>query len=193
MSKTKKIIIVLIIMNSAVFGLYFYLFANVKRINKAVLAQLIQVESEARRDGQLRSIKNLMNDTKKEGEQIIDLFVEPAGSVNFIEMVEFLGKVANVKLEVQSVSIDALKNKIGSSTESFRLSLKTEGLWANTLHLLSLLESMPFKVSFDNVNLEKISETSDSVKNKDKSSIYWIDSFDFSVLKIKNPPQDSAN
>lgn len=193
MSKTKKIIIVLIIMNLVIFSSYFYLFANIKRINETVSARSIQSESEIKKDERLRSIKNLMDDTKKEREQIANLFVQPANPVDFIEMVESLGKIANVRLEVQSVGIDALKNKIDSSTESFRLSLKTEGLWANTFHLLSLLESMPFKVSFDNVNLEKISETSNLVGNKEKSSIYWIGAFDFSVLKIKNPPNDSAN
>lgn len=193
MLKTKEIIIVLAILNLAVFGSYFYLFAKVKRMDETVSARLIQVESEAKRDGQLRSIKSLMNDTKKEREQIINFFVGPAGSVDFIETVEFLGRVADVNLEVQSVGIDTLKNKISSSTEPFRLSLKTEGSWSNTIHLLNLLESMPFKVSFDNISLEKISEASDPVKNKEKSSIYWIGSFGFSVLKIKNLSQDSAS
>lgn len=192
MSKTIKIIAVAAILNLIVFAACFYLFTNIKKIDKVVSEHLTQIESEVKKNESLRSIKNLMNDTKKEREQIASLFVQPNGTVDFIETVEFLGRVAGIKLEIESVGVDALKGKTGSSTESFRLSFKTEGSWSGTMRLLSLLENMPYKISFENINLGKVSGGSKSSDSKEQASSYWNGNFSFSVLKIKNPPEKAA-
>ncbi|MBU6431563.1 MAG: hypothetical protein KGJ58_04290 [Patescibacteria group bacterium] len=192
MFKTKNIIIVLIALNLAVFGACFYLFANIKKIDKAVSERLIQIESESKKDKSLRSIKNLMNNTKKEREQIVGLFVQPNGTVDFIEAVESLGKIADVKLATESVGVDALNGKATSSAELFRLSVKTEGTWSGTIHLLSLLENMPYKVSFEKASLDKVSDESSFAKDKRQVFPYWNGDFTFNALKIKNPPEASS-
>ena len=73
MSKTIKIIAMAAILNLIVFGACFYLFMNIKKVDKVVSERLIQIESEIKKDESIRSIKNLMNDTKKEREQIAGL------------------------------------------------------------------------------------------------------------------------
>lgn len=192
MSNAIKNIVFLVILNLIVFGASFYLFASIKNIDKNVSARLIQIESAADTEESLRSIKNLMNDTKKEREQIAGFFVQPNGTVDFIETVESLGGIAGIKLETESVGVEALKNKTASSTELFRLSLRTEGSWGGTMHLLSLLENMPYKISFESVKLEKISAGSISSREKEDVSSYWSGAFIFGVLKIKNPPEAAA-
>lgn len=179
----------LIVLNLIVFGAFFYLFTNIKKMDKVVSEQFLQIESEVKKDKSLRSIKNLMNDTKKEREQIARFFVGSNGTVDFIEEVESLGKIAGVKLVTESVGVDAIKDNAAIGTESFRLSIKTEGPWSGIIHLLSLLENMSYKISFGNANLNKISDGSDSAKNKNKTSPYWKGDFTFSVLKMKNPPE----
>lgn len=187
-----KNIVFLTILNLIIFGASFYLFVRIKSVDKNVSTRLIQIESAADTEESLRSIKNLMNDTKKEREQIAGFFVQPNGTVDFIETVESLGRIAGVKLETESVGVEALKNKTASSTELFRLSLRTEGSWGDTMRLLSLLDNMPYKISFESVELEKISVGSDSGREKKKISSYWSGAFSFGVLKIKNPPEAAA-
>lgn len=178
-----------------IFGLYSYLFMNIKSSDRDVSAELVQIKLESDRDERLRSVKSLMDETKDQREKITNLFVQPDGSVGFIETVESLGKISGAKLEIESVGIDPSKNKTGSSTESFGLSVKAEGLWINVLHLLNLLEKMPFKVSFDTVSLDKISEpeTANPAKGKGKIASHWRGDFGFSVLKIKSQPQPLKN
>lgn len=188
MSRTKKIVAVLFILNMAIFGSYGFLFLDVKKINKNSADLVNEIESLENREDRLRSIKNLITYTKKEREQITGFFVQPAGSIDFIETVESLGRIAGVKIEIGSVGVEAVKSKIGSSTESLRLALKTEGVWSDTIHFLSLLESAPFKLSFETVNLRKISSAPTSINDKKKDPIYWGGDFNFKVLKIKNPP-----
>lgn len=192
MPKTIKIVAFLAILNLIVFGACFYLFANIKNIDKAVSARLTQTESAVKKDESLRSIKNLMNDTKKEREQIAGFFVQPNGTVDFIEAVESLGGMTGVKIEIDSVGVEALKNKTASSAESFRLSLKTEGSWSNTMRLLSLLENMPYKISFEKVNLGKISGGSGTNSGGEQAPSYWRGTFSFTVLKIKNLPEETS-
>lgn len=193
MLTTKKIITMLSIFSVAVITLYVYLFADIKRMDKTVSERMTEIESELENDRQLQSIRNLMNDAKSDLGQITNFFVQPAGAVDFIEQVESLGKMAGVNMEIDSVGIDSVKNTASSSTESFKISLKTEGLWVNSMHLLSLLENMPYHISFDSINLQKIAGGTESVANKGKDSVYWTGNFVFSVLKIKNFPQNLKN
>lgn len=195
MRETKKNIAVLVILNLIIFGLYFYLFMNIKSSDRDISAELVQIKLGADKDERLRSVKSLMDETKNQREKIANLFIQQDGSVDFIEMMESLGKTAGVKLSIDSVGIDPAKNKTGSSTESFRLSVKAEGLWINVLHLLSLLENMPFKVSFDSISLNKISEPEivNPAKGKREIASYWKGDFGFSVLKIKSQTQPLKN
>ena len=187
MSKTLKIIIFLLTLDLIVFGSCFYLFMSINNMDKEVSLRLNQIESEVKKDESLRSIKNLMNDTKEERERINRLFIQPNGTVDFIETVELLGRTSGVKIEVESVGVSALKNKTASSTtELFNLSFKTEGSWKDTMHLLSLLDNMSYQISFENVNLSKISGKSDLEENKKENESYWNGNFNFTVLKIKN-------
>ena len=187
MTKTKKIITALIVLNLAVFGACFYLFANIKKTDEVVSDRLIQIESGIKKEESLRSIKNLMDDTKKERERIADFFIEPNGAVDFIEMIDSLGIIAGVKLEVESVGVEALKSETDADSESFRLSLKTKGSWDNIMHLLSLLESLPYQISFESARFQKISgESSPDGEKKIAATPYWNGNFSFSVLKLKN-------
>ncbi|MEK7070357.1 MAG: hypothetical protein AAB966_00965 [Patescibacteria group bacterium] len=160
---------------------------NIKKTDKEVSSRLIQIESEVKKEELLRSTKSLMDDTRKEREQLASFFVQPKGEVDFIEAVESLGRTAGVKLEIESVGVETLKSKTSSSTELFRLSVKTEGSWGGVIHLLTLLENMPFSILFENLNLGKISGGSNSKDNKQEPSSYWGGNFTFSVLKIKSP------
>lgn len=191
MQKTRKNIIILIILNLAVFGLYYYLLVNIRQSNIDTSSKLAQINLETLKKEQLQSVKILMDETKTQRDKVANLFIQQDGSVGFIEMMESLGVTADVKLSIESVGISDSKNKIGSSTESIQLVVKTEGVWTNVIHLLSMLESLPFKVSFDTVILNKIPEAPSLTpsKIKKKSLSYWKGSFGFSVLKIKNTSQ----
>lgn len=185
MRKTTTKIIILFILDAIIFGLCFYLFTYIKQIDNMVSSRLAQIESELKADESLRSIKILMNDTKKERERMSLVFIQPDDTVNFIETIESLGDLTGVKLEIDSVGVDNLKSKKTGSTELFRISLKTEGSWTNTIHFLTLLENVPHKISFENVNLSKVSDLNDG----DKGLSYWNGNFNLSALKIKNYPK----
>ena len=96
MLKTKKITLALAALNLAAYGACFYLFVEIKNIDKVVSDRFIQIESEVKRNESVRSVKNLMNDTKKEREQITQLFIQPNGTVDFIETVEARGRMSGV-------------------------------------------------------------------------------------------------
>ncbi len=187
----RKNIAILIILNLAIFGLYYYLLVDIRRSNIDTSSKLAQINLETMKKEQLQSVKILMDETKIQRDKVANLFVQQDGSVGFIEMVESLGGTTGVKLNIESVGIGVSKAKIGSSTESIQLVVKTEGAWADVMHLLSMLESLPFKVSFDSVVLNKLSEASSPTPSMTakKSLSYWNGSFGFSVLKIKNTSQ----
>lgn len=191
MRKTRKNIAILFALNLVVFGLYYYLLMNIRRIDIDTSSKLTQINLEVLKKEQLQSVKILLDETKIQRGKVNNLFVQMNDSVGFIEKVESLSETAGVKLIIESVGIDTLKAEVGSSTESIRLAVRAEGLWINVVHLLNILENLPFKVSFDTVVLNKISESPSLTpsKTKEKSTAYWNGSFGFGVLKIKNVSQ----
>lgn len=191
MREIKKKIAILVTLNLIVFGLYFYLFINIRQVNTDISSKMAQIKREMLKKEQLQSVKNLADETKSQRDKIAHLFVQRDDSIGFMEMVELLGKTAGVKLSIESAGIEALNNKTGSSTESLRLSVRAEGVWSDTLHLFKMLESAPFKISFDKVVLSRVLEASVGApsKIKEKSLPQWNSNFSFSVLKIKNPSQ----
>lgn len=190
MLKTKKIILVLIFLNLIAYGFCFYLFTEIKNIERAASESGTKIEFNIKKNTSLRSVKNIMNDTKKEREQLSRLFIQPDGTIDFIETVESFGKIAGVKIEIESVNIEFLKNKKASSTEKFKISLKTEGEWSNTIHFLSILETAPYQISFDDIKLDKISTESIPDSKEEKGASYWRGGFVFGVLKMKNLEED---
>lgn len=191
MRKIRKNIAILFALNLVVFGLYYYLLTNMRRTGIDVSSKLTQINLDALKKEQSQSIKILLDETKIQRDKVNNLFVQMNDSVGFMEKVESLSETAGVKLIIESVGIDTSKTKIGSSTESIRLAVRAEGLWVNVVHLLNILENLPFKVSFDTVVLNRISEAPSSApsKTKEKSPAYWNGSFGFGVLKIKNVSQ----
>ena len=78
-TKTKKIITILAILNATVLAFYFYLFSSIDRMDTTTSEKVTEIESGLEKERQLRSIKNLMIDTKSElGEVANFSFSRPA-------------------------------------------------------------------------------------------------------------------
>lgn len=174
------------------YGFCFYLFTKVKNTEKTASENLAQIEFDFKKNKSLTSVKNLMKDTKKEREQLSRFFVEPNGAVDFIESIESFVKITGVKTEIETVSVEFLKNKKTSNFEKFRISLKTEGSWNDTIHFLNLLETLPYQTSFDNIKLDQVSNESSYGDKENKERFYWRGAFGFSVLKMKNLQEEAV-
>jgi hypothetical protein len=186
---TKRIFLLLILLNLAAGSLVAGAFILIRRENQQAASFLSEVEEATKIEGNLKSIKAIMLDTEKKRASLDSYFIHDKDLITFLDEMNTLGKSAGVELSVQSVDIDVSSEK-ALFTEALKLSLQTKAAWPDTYHFLSLLETLPFKVSFEQVSINHESDesvTPAGAKAKPKN-ILWDGTFTLRILKMRDVP-----
>ncbi|OHA87951.1 MAG: hypothetical protein A2653_01840 [Candidatus Zambryskibacteria bacterium RIFCSPHIGHO2_01_FULL_43_25] len=187
MEKTKKIITIAIVLNIAIWSAVAFVAWNMDNRHDAVILSLSSTEKDLKKDEDLRAIKRSLADNVVTLERINDFFITPDGVVYFIELIENLGDGSGISLNISSVTTESDPKNKSDFKEIIRLRLETIGSWQNTYRFLSLLESLPYKGTIEQVNLninlsgEKL--LFDVAPTKEPRT--WKGYFEVSFLKIK--------
>jgi hypothetical protein len=191
LSITKKIFFITLSLNVAVFGVYGFLFWNVRTENKEASQLQSEADTDIEKNNELSTVKESLSQNASFISQIDSFFVAHDGVVDFISMLEKLGQDAGVKLNIGSVAVDSTQTKKVDFKEGLRLRIETGGSWRDTLYFLSVVENLPYRVEFNSSSLSLIG-AEDSILFKDSSASRerskdetWKSSFDITVLKLK--------
>ncbi len=172
---SKKIFIIMLILNILAVFSYFYLFSNIKNRSEATSVLENVLGGQASREAELKLAGISLKKTVEERALIDSYFVQEGkvGIANFVEGVENIAELAGVSLSVNSILLK--KEEDLSVVENMNLGLRVEGSWSEITYFLGFLESLPYKISFSRVYIEK-----------DEESSLWNGVFDISVLKLSN-------
>lgn len=133
------------------YGVGFYVLrANVKEAS-ALTQQLNQEESA---HGGVTSLKYLLNETESDRKTLDTFFVDSSEVVDFIQRVESLGKDTHA-----TVSIKDLREQ----PEGLVFSIDVSGSFAGVMHLVTLIEHLPYNLSFQQVSLDRVVEEKGAV------------------------------
>ena len=95
---------------------------------------------------------------------------------SFLDLVERTGTAVGVKSNIESVSVD--QNKSASTTESrVHVTVTSDGSWPQALMYVHAIESLPYRISVDNVTL--------GLSNDQKSGVVWRSSITLSLTAFK--------
>jgi len=185
LTPSKKILSIVILLAVIIVLGGFMFFARIRNINKEIF--LLQENINARTENNLRlkSIEKTLEQTKNNIQKIESYFVGVDGTVSFIETLESLGKKNNVNPRVTTVDVSNDAQIKDDYKEFLKLSINTDGTWANTFYFLAALENVPYKISFNNISINKVGSSDDVTDSKIQSSPKWQGSFDIQVLKLK--------
>ncbi len=103
------------------------------------------------RDNRLASMERLVSETESERMALAQLVLPDESVVEFLSLIESLGKGQGIT--VKTNSIDVITNK--ASFETLVLNLEVEGSEQGVLHILQLLEALPYKSSVESVLLSR--------------------------------------
>jgi Tfp pilus assembly protein PilO len=172
MKKLTSILILLSVIVVVIFGLYIFLLWTVHdNSNKDnILNQEISAESTKR--VQIVSTKKLIADTASIRGQLSGFLIETNEIPEFLESVEALGTVTKTKVTVNSVSRIPINTTLSSSTEYLLLSISSVGGFRGVYQFLRLIESLPYGVYIDSVQLSS-SGISEDKKQKTISLPEW--------------------
>ncbi|MFA6295619.1 MAG: hypothetical protein WC666_04380 [Candidatus Paceibacterota bacterium] len=114
-----------------------------------------------------------------------ELFVPSDEVVDFIESIESLDQQTGSKIALASIDADKLDDATFGTKGTIRVKVNATGSWYSVMHVLSLAEVLPYKISISNVRIDRYTSSSDesSVKGNQVNS-GWKLSFDIEAVMI---------
>ncbi|MBI2674052.1 MAG: hypothetical protein HYX23_02100 [Candidatus Zambryskibacteria bacterium] len=100
-----------------------------------------------------QSIRIMQNSAKEDIALFDEITLSGDKLVSFIEKIEATGKILG--LNVTIVSVEKLEDKKSAKPDTVRIIMETKGAWSPTISLLHAIESLPYRVMMDRLNLSK--------------------------------------
>ena len=191
LSKTKKTLIICIILNLIVWGGYGFVFWKIRSQNKHISTLLNEAEQDVKKDESLRLIKASLGENKDFLSHINSYFIPNEGVVGFIDTLESYGKQIGVDVTIGSVSVEPDSQNKEDFKELLRLKVEAIGSWNNLVSYLLTLENLPYSVRIDQVSYvlnssnSNFSSSGSAQKNNANENIRWKGLFEFTVLKLR--------
>lgn len=132
-----------------------------------------QTESTKRYD--LNSLERSLKNIQEERNALESHFVSEDAVVPFLNYIEGLGKVVNIKTQIVSVDNNT-KDKEGPS---LMIGVQTQGSFENNYKFLELLENAAYELQFPNVELRR-----QTALAEDSLSPVWTGNFKLKVISF---------
>jgi hypothetical protein len=179
--KTKKILIVWIVIAAIFAGVYSFMIWKIYVIDGTSTSKSIEIRDITKKNDSYLFMKKDIEMNKNSINKVNDYIIKADETVAFMEKIESLAKSNNLKSEVKSVSFEAIPNGDISNIEYMRIQMDVVGEWKNVEYFLELLENYPINLKIKKFSFSRVDTT---VKNKKISQ--WTGNFDFSVIKVKD-------
>jgi hypothetical protein len=145
-------------------SVYGYLYYKINlSLEKTAKAQSL-VNSAALTKEREKTFMQTYEKTASKWSRLQSLFVKSGEVVNFIEAVESLGSESGSKVAISSIDADNLDNAPAGKEGSIRMNVTANGSWQSVMRALSLAETLPYKVTINNV---QASASSENIKSSD--------------------------
>jgi len=154
----KRIILIIFFLVSFLVVVFLIILPLIKEIKikseeflqeKQVLTQL-KIKTE-----NLKKAQTLYTEYQSKFEKIKSLFIDPREPINFVEFLERESNNSNLSI---GMSINPAKEIKGDPWPSMNFQLTLKGTFPNFLEFLEKLESAPYLIEFQNLNIRKLSE-----------------------------------
>ncbi|HZS43188.1 MAG TPA: hypothetical protein VFA52_03155 [Candidatus Paceibacterota bacterium] len=180
---------------------YYYFFNNLKKYVQQSSALANDVASLQAEDQNLDSLRSTFSNASGDESKINSYFVQSDGAVDFINTIERLAAFAHLDGKTESVSTMEM-NPSSANYELLHLTFHSSGSWQNTFYFLAMLETLPFNIRINQVNLHSTGDTttaavptsnidlsasssSSTPKTVLRRASVWEAEYDFNVVKIK--------
>lgn len=180
--KTKKILILCIILNLLIWAAFAFFFLKIRTQTNRISDLTSEVGVDIDRDKNLRTTKAMLDENEVAISQLDSYFVKSDGVVDFINSLESMGNKNGVSINISSVSVESDVKAKATLYETLRLKIEISGTWANVTNFIAILENLPYGVNISQVSLVSVPS---ALSDSGKGSVSWRGAVDFGVLKLK--------
>ncbi len=156
----------------ATLALAVFLWMNIAlRVDRAAVL-LGELTLDLEKEKRLSELKNFVRGTETKSKKLDGYFLAPSGVAPLIGRIESLGAHAGILVEFTNVLVDVDKKIL-------ILQFETLGNFSGTYYFLSLAETLPLKLSFEKVFIDKDIPRGVGVRSADDT---WRGVFSVAVL-----------
>ena len=130
----------------SVYG-YFYFFFALNQTRQNVMSLTSEILVLQTEEAETTQIKKQLSDIGTSHSILSSYFVDANNPVPFEELIEGYGKQTNVNVTFQGLQVGGVPSVLGAT-------LATTGTFADTYRFLALLESAPYELSINNIDLQ---------------------------------------
>ena len=149
-TQNKIILVIFILIDIFVIGLYCYLFQDLKAKNQSFSIIASEIQDEARQREELLTLKNIMKSIQEDRTRLNSYFITSDEIAVFLDSLEAMGKKVGTESEVTSIIL------AGEEKNVLEVSVKATGPFEDVFELLLLLEHVPYELDFQKISFGKI-------------------------------------
>ncbi|MCF7865753.1 MAG: type 4a pilus biogenesis protein PilO [Candidatus Pacebacteria bacterium] len=195
-NKTNTSLILISIITLCVVGCFYYVVTYVSSLSQKSADLKGEIESKQIKINHIQNVNKSAEKTSGDAVKIMEHFIKPDGSIDFISSVESAAADFSLKYNTNSIENVEYEELSSQGKQILKISMSLSGGWKNILKFLTYIESLPYAVRVDKVEMSsgvavENTETS-TVDSSGKASlkavpteISWKLSIIFSVVKIK--------
>lgn len=139
MSKTKQLLIIILVINATLIGAYAFLFYSIK--TKSEDASTLSQDLNAQRTNEegLALLRHTVNNTKDDRAKLQSYFVKSSTINTFFDTLESLGKESNTDMKLSSPI---------EQGNVLAINIGTRGTFEDIYYLIKLIEYLPYRIEF---------------------------------------------
>ena len=149
-------------------ALFFYKVSEQKTLLQSKVSE--RAVAKAHQESLSDLMKTLEN-TKTERESLISRILGENGVVDFLTLIESIEKEQNVTLKTDSLTVEPISDMF----ERLVVNISVTGSYASVVHVLKLLEQLPYQSAIRKTNIGREGKTEE----------VWKGVFELSVTKFK--------
>ncbi len=182
----KKLKTMLIVTGLLVIGLLagqYFLYMQIKKENEHISLLESELSQEDSKQEYLLSMQRTLQNIKPDITNINNSIVPAGGDVAFIESLESYAKLNGLTITIDSLTLEEDASYVPIASVSLKIKAKTTGTWSGTYAFIATLESLPFKIKINRLNVENTA--SEAGVPQSKAGENWQGTFEMYVLKYK--------
>ncbi|MEK7461623.1 MAG: hypothetical protein AAB586_00945 [Patescibacteria group bacterium] len=150
---SKPILIILALVSVVCLTLLIWEVYNIRLQNKNASELISVADNDARIENLSQSIRVMQSSAAEDLKKFDDLVLSGDKLVSFIENIEGTSKIFG--LDTNIVSVEKIEDKQAVEPDAIRIVMETKGAWSSSASFLRTIESLPYRVKIDGLNLSK--------------------------------------
>lgn len=190
-TKTSQLLIIAAVIAAAFVGAYVYATEHIAGLTKETAALRENIVNQQITYQHAENLQKAIQSAADQKVKIAGYFLPAGGAIDFISTLEQTAGSFGLTYNTQSISEESTDELAPQNKELLHVTFSARGSWSKVMRLLKAIESLPYGLRVDKVDLDTSADSSVPVTDASstvavKTGRMWTATILFSVVKTKD-------